>query len=59
MTVLENQFRNVPEYYPEMYLDGFTPEQIMYAAKRDMYAEYEARNSMPTFKLVSQVEVKK
>lgn len=33
--MLENEFfRNVPEYYPYMYLHGFTPEQIMYARKK-------------------------
>ena len=26
-------FKNVPEYYHWMYLDGYTPEQIRYAFK--------------------------
>ncbi len=26
------QMRKVPEYYPEMYQDGFSPEEILYAA---------------------------
>ena len=27
-------FKNVPEYYHWMYLDGYTPEQIRYALKK-------------------------
>lgn len=33
-SLLEQYNRKIPDYYPSMYLDGFTPEQIMYAAKR-------------------------
>lgn len=36
MTLDDYYFRTVPEYYPTMYLDGFTPEQIMYAFRRKM-----------------------
>lgn len=32
---LEDDFhKNVPEYYDWMYLDGYTPEQIYYAHKK-------------------------
>ena len=33
-TLIDEYFRKVPEYYPEMYQDGFTPEEIMYAFRR-------------------------
>ena len=33
-TLIDDYFRKVPEYYPEMYQDGFTPEEIMYAFRR-------------------------
>ncbi len=29
--------KQVPEYYMGMYLDGYTPEQILNAAHRKMY----------------------
>ena len=32
--------RKVPEYYPEMYQDGFSPEEIMYAAHKKIYNDY-------------------
>ena len=28
MSLIDNHFRHVPEYYDWMYLDGFTPEEI-------------------------------
>lgn len=34
------QMRKVPEYYPEMYQDGFSPEEIMYAAHKKIYNDY-------------------
>lgn len=35
MSLLEDYIhRNVPEYYPTMYLDGYTPAQIMYAHRK-------------------------
>lgn len=32
--------RNVPEYYPEMYQDGFSPNEIMHAAHNKLYEDY-------------------
>ena len=29
-------FKNVPEYYPWMYLDGYSPEEILYSLKQGM-----------------------
>ena len=33
----------IPEYYPTMYLDGYTPTEIMIAAHRKIYADYQKR----------------
>lgn len=43
MTLLDYVNRKVPEYYDWMYLDGFTPEQIMEASSKKMYNDYLAR----------------
>ena len=32
--------RNIPEYYPGMYQDGFSPNEIMYAAHNKLYDDY-------------------
>lgn len=36
MSIIDQTMRKVPNYYREMYLDGFTPEEIMYAHKKLM-----------------------
>ena len=43
----DKEFGDVPEYYDWMYLDGYTPEQIMYAKSRQMYNDYIARKAEP------------
>ena len=47
MTLSEYMNRQVPDYYDWMYLDGYTPEQIMYAKSRQMYNDYIARKAEP------------
>ena len=42
-SLLEQHNRRIPDYYPTMYMDGFTPEEIMYAAKRQMYRQIQER----------------
>ena len=42
-SLLEQHNRRIPDYYPTMYMDGFTPEEIMYAAKRQMYRQIRER----------------
>ena len=68
MTLLSDFHRNVPEYYNTMYLDGYTPEQIMHAAHKKMQRMDEERkaaqrakaeeNEIPTVKIVSEVKIK-
>ena len=36
MSLIDEYFKNVPEYYDIMYADGFMPEQILYAKRRQM-----------------------
>ena len=41
---MDQKTRKLPEhYYKYMYLDGFTPEEILTVKRRDMRAEYEAQ----------------
>ena len=40
MNIQEQYFKGVPDYYPSMYLDGYTPQQIMYAVRNKMIREY-------------------
>jgi len=42
---MDQKTRKLPEhYYKTMYLDGFTPEEILTVKRRDMLTEYAARN---------------
>lgn len=69
MTLLSNYHKNVPEYYDTMYMDGYSPEQIMYAARKKIMREYEERkaaqraeaeaNEIPNVKIISEVKVRR
>ena len=41
--LIDEYFKNLPDYYDTMYLDGYTPEQIMEAKHRSMRKEYQRR----------------
>lgn len=69
MTLLSNYHKNVPEYYDTMYMDGYSPEQIMYAARKKIMREYEERkaaqraeaeaNEIPNVKIINEVKVRR
>ena len=69
MTLSEYYDRQIPDYYDTMYLDGFTPNQILHAAHRKMIREYEARkaaqraeaetNEIPNVKIISEVKIRR
>jgi hypothetical protein len=68
MTLADYYNRNIPEYYDTMYLDGYTPDQIMTAFRKKMYRDYEARqeakraeaeaNEIPNVKIISEVKIR-
>ena len=68
MTLFDYYDRKIPDYYDTMYLDGYTPEQIRYAAHRKMVREYRARqaakrakaeaNEIPNVKIISEVKIR-
>ena len=53
----------MPEYYDWMYLDGYTPEEILYAFHRKMDREQEEREALnegfDSIKVKSEVKVRK
>ena len=67
MTLLENFHKDVPEYYDYMYLDGYSPEQILHAAHKKMMRQVEEReaakraeaeaNEIPNVKIISEVKI--
>lgn len=69
MTLYEYLDSKIPDYYPTMYRDGYSPEQIIYAAHRKIIRDHEAReaakreaaeaNDIPEVKITSKVVIKK
>ena len=66
MSLIENHFKNVPDYYDWMYLDGYTPEEIMYSVSRKICRESQERENAEIdqsdttkVKIKSEVKVRK
>ena len=62
MTLLDDHYRKAPEYYDWMYLDGFTPDEILYALHKKIDREQAERealaDSVITVKVKSEVRIK-
>ena len=68
MTLYEYMDSKIPDYYPLMHRDGYSPEQILHAARRKILQEHEARkaakraeaeaNEIPEVKIVSEVKIR-
>lgn len=59
--MIEQFDRQIPEFYPTMYLDDYTPEQILRAAHRKVYQDYMERKEaaqIPTLNIKSVVKIK-
>ena len=63
MTLFDYYDRRIPDYYDWMYLDGYTPEEIMYALHRKMNREQAEREALnegcDSIKVKSEVKLKK
>ena len=61
MTMLEQFGRYIPDYYPTMYLDGYTPYEILQATSRKMYNDHLERQEeaiIPTIHFNTTVKIK-
>ena len=38
--------RRIPEYYDTMYLDGYTPYEILHAASRQLYQQHQEKKEV-------------
>ena len=63
MTLENYRFREIPEYYDWMYLDGFTPDEILYALHKKMDRQQteqeELTDSVDSIKIKSEVKIKR
>ena len=61
MTIMERLNDNIPEYSRYMYLEGYTPEQILAAVHRKLLREAKERmeaEEIPVVKIISEVRIK-
>ena len=68
MTLYEYMDSKIPDYYPLMHRDGYSPEQILHAARRKILQEHEARKAakraeaeasvIPEVKITSEVKIR-
>jgi|GEM_PF-1466893 len=59
MSIFDHKYRKVPEYYPMMYLDGFTPDEIHYAMRRKMKRDIEEREQQINLEKQIEKEIEK
>ena len=43
--MFESYYKKIPDYYPTMYLDGYTPDQILHAVRRGMIQRHRERKA--------------
>ena len=61
MTIMEQLNGDIPEYSRYMYLQGYTPEQIMAALHKKMLREVKERadaEEIPVVKIISEAKIK-
>ena len=51
MTLAEYYNRQIPEYYPTMYMDGYTPDQILHVVRRGMIQRHRERKAEQQIKV--------
>ena len=58
MSIFDYKKRKIPEYYPTMYLNDFTPAEILMAGKEALYREIQKRNEPQEIKLTTEIKIK-
>ena len=58
MSLMDYRYKEIPRYYKTMYQDGFSPEEIWFAAKQDLLERAEQPDDF-NVNVNSKIEVKK
>ena len=58
MTLADYWSRNAPEYYPYMHLDGFSPEQILEAKRKEIYKQFAERDRENEIDIRTEIKLK-
>lgn len=57
--LIDEYFKNLPDYYDTMYLDGYTPEQILEAQHRRMRKKYQRKREEAATEAAVQAQIEK
>ena len=57
--LIDECFKNLPDYYDTMYLDGYTPEQILEAQHRSMGKKYRQKREEAAAEKAVQDQIEK
>lgn len=58
MTLSDYYNRKIPEYYDTMYLDGFTPAEILLASQKSIMAKIKQNQEVSQIKITSEIKRK-
>lgn len=58
MSIADYVSKHIPDYYPSMYLDGYSPEEILIARRKSMLAALDNTDEGFEVKIVSEVKKK-
>lgn len=57
--LIDEYFKNLPDYYDTMCLDGYTPEQILEAQHRSMRKKYQRKREEAATEAAAQAQIEK
>ena len=58
MSLFDYYNRNIPDYYPTMFMDGYSPQQIWTARRRDIFKRLAERDKETEIKITSEIKLK-
>ena len=58
MMITDYYNRKIPEYYDTMYLDGYTPTEIMIAHHRYMMEKFYPKQEVNSINIISEIRRK-
>ena len=56
--MFEEYDKKIPDYYPTMYMDGYSPQQIWTAKRREMFNRLAERDKETEIKITSEIKLK-
>ena len=58
MTMYENVMNKIPDYYPTMYHDGYKPEEILMAKRREMHEDLQEQEPPTNINITTEIKKK-